>query len=503
MSRSSLETSQLTRIIIVAVSLLGFPATSSPQLVPVKTIPVAAGDQFLLFPSTNMAMGGGSLAFADTLGDPFANPATGSRLKESFFFGSPTFYHISGRNGSGRTLPVGTLFRSGEWFGGGAVSLQEVEGAKRERWLLTPWSWGSPPPQILSEGSARNLYALGILGQHFPQARLSVGISGFWADLGAMDGVDLLYAMSQEIQQSGHLSDLRIGVLKEWEGDRSLEALILRSKLRMTHDVTYVDLLWPPAVPDEAPFPVWVPRTEKNLDHTDTWGAHVVYRRPLSAPGWKMAWSLTGNWNDHPKIPNYEIQNIPRDPGNTRAYGLGVGLSKVEGPTRLGLDLVLEPIRSETWAEAAGDTISVTGDIMRAGEKTVENDFRFTNVLVRAGGSWDFRWATFRGGVKVRSISYELEQFNRVEAVQRNQDESWMEWSPSLGISLDLGGAVLHYAGRLTTGTGRPGVQWAPERAAMLDLAAEANFILAPSGPLTLQDARVTTHQISVVIPIR
>jgi len=486
---------------LFASGLLWAPTPAPAQLVPVKTVPVAAGDQFLLFPSTNLAMGSVSLALPDTLGDPFVNPATGSRLRESFFFGSPTLYHISGGNGSGRTLPLGTLFRSGEWFGGGAVSLQEVEGARRDMWRFQRFSWDAGPPQVLSEGSARNLYAFGLLGRRFPELGISIGVSGSWADLGAVDGVDLLYAMSQRIEQSGHLSDLRLGILKEWEGNRSLELLLLRTKLRMKHEVTYVDLVWEPIPPDTFPQPQWRNRVDENLDHTDTWGVHLAYRRPLSTEGWAVGWSLTGNWKDHPKIPNYEIQNIPRDPGNTWAYGLGVGLSKTEGPTRFAVDLILEPIRSETWADAAADTTSVTGDVIPAGEKTVENDFRFTNALVRAGGAVDYRWATFRGGLQIRSISYELDQFNRVEAIQRDQTESWMEWTPSLGVSLNLEGAVLHYTARFTTGTGRPGTQWTGARAAMLDSAAD--FILAPSGPLTLQDARVTTHQLAVVIPIR
>jgi len=484
---------------------LAFAAPGSGQIVPVKTVPVASGDQFLLFPSRSLAMGGVSLALSDTLGDPFQNPGTGGRLPESFFFASPAYYSISGRNGSGRTLPIGTLFRSGEWFGGGAVTLQEVVGADREPWFVRPELWMSSAVhnQVLLERSARNLYAFGILGRRLPESGISVGLSGSYADLGAVDGVDLLYALSQEIRQSGHLSELRLGVLKEWEGDRSLELLLLRTRLRMTHDVTYVDLLWPPGVPDEAPFPVSVQRTEKNLDHTDTWGAHLAYRRPLAAPGWKIGWSLTGNWKDHPKIPNYEIQNIPRDPGTTSAYGVGVGLSKTEGPTRFGVDLVLEPVRSDTWADAAMDTTAVTGEIIKAGEKTVENEFRFTNAVVRAGGSWDWRRVTLRGGVQVRSISYELDQFNRVEKDRRTQDESWMEWTPSVGVSLRLDGAEIHYAGRILTGTGRPGVQWTGQPAATFDLASSVDFIMAPSGPLTLQDARVTTHQLSVVIPLR
>jgi len=498
------DRARVTGLAVAAAALLPFPAPGSAQIVQVKTVPVAAGDQFLMFPSGKLAMGGVSLALPDTLGDPFSNPATGSRIGESIFFGTPTFYHISDGNGSGRTLPVGTLFRSDEWFGGGAVALQELTAADREPWFVNPWLWSPPPPQqVLSEGSARNLYAFGILGRRFPGQGLSIGVSGSYADLGAVDGVDLLYAMSREIQQSGHMSDLRVGLLKEWEGDRSLELLLLRTRLRMKHDVTYVDLLWAPGAPDDSPLPLLVTRNEENLDHTDTWGAHLAYRRPLSAPGWRIGWSLTGNWKDHPKIPNYEIQNIPRDPGNTRAYGVGVGLSKVQGPTRFGVDLVLEPIRSETWADAASDTTSVTGEVIKAGEKTVENDFRFTNALVRAGGSWEWRRVTFKGGVQVRSISYEMKQLNRVEALNRNQDESWMEWTPSLGIGVRLEGAEIHYAARFLTGTGRPGVQWTGQPAATMDLAASLDFILAPSGPLTLQDARVTTHQLSVVIPIR
>ncbi len=77
-----------------------------------------------------------------------------------------------------------------------------------------------------------------------------------------------------------------------------------------------------------------------------------------------------------------------------------------------------------------------------------------------------------------------------------------MEWSPSLGVSLNLDGATIHFATRFTTGTGRPGTQWDLTSGAVMD-SQSTDFILAPSGPLTLQDARVTTHQLSVVIPIR
>lgn len=472
------------------------------QIVPVKTVPVAAGDQFLLFPSGNLSMGGVSLAIPDTLGSVFVNPSTGARLPESLVFGSPTHYSISRGNGSGGTLPLGTLFRSGDWFGGGALAIQELEGARRE--IAMGWDWRrTTSPQLLSEGSARNLYAFGVIGKRFPKEGISVGVSGFWADLNAMDGVDLLYARSEEIRQSGTLSDLRLGVTKEWNGDRTLELLLLKSRLRMRHDVTYLDWVWTPEDPDVESWGEWVSREEANLDHTDTWGVHLAYQRPLATPGWRVGWSLTGNWKDHPKIPNYEIQNIPRDPGDTRAFGAGVGISRTQGPFRAAMEVFLEPIRSETWADAASDTVSAKGATISAGEKTVENEFDFTNVLVRAGGAWMYRQATFRAGIRIRSISYELEQYDHIQVRRRTQEESWMEWTPGLGASLRLDGAILHYSVLFTTGTGRPGVNWSPDFLSGSALDLSSDFILAPTGPLTLQDARVTTHQLSVVIPIR
>ena len=57
------------------------------------------------------------------------------------------------------------------------------------------------------------------------------------------------------------------------------------------------------------------------------------------------------NRKDHPKIPNYELQNIPRDPGETWGFELGTGLSKDSGQIEVGLDVVLEPIWSRTWSE--------------------------------------------------------------------------------------------------------------------------------------------------------
>ena len=65
-------------------------------------------------------------------------------------------------------------------------------------------------------------------------------------------------------------------------------------------------------------------------------------------------------------------------------------------------------------------------------------------------------------------------------------------------------GVELRYSGRLTTGTGRPSVGFGFDDRAMEDAAAApGDFLVAAAGPLTLQDVRVMTHQVTVAIPIR
>ena len=47
--------SGFTHALLLAGALLGIPGQASGQVIPIKTVPVAAGDQFLLFPSANLS----------------------------------------------------------------------------------------------------------------------------------------------------------------------------------------------------------------------------------------------------------------------------------------------------------------------------------------------------------------------------------------------------------------------------------------------------------------
>src|SRR5213593_3034770 len=246
---------------IVLLTLVAAPALpAAAQLVSIKTVPIAQGDQFELYPSNNFGMGGVSIALPDTLLDPFVNPAKGARLGAAHFFSAPTFYGISHGAGGGRTLPLATIAGSGTWFGGLSLALQEVDASKPPvdggNVILNaprpgPVDPVAPPPLPATApprpDSYGNQYAQATLGKKVPSDGLSLGASISWARLTGVDGVDLLYAGSAGLKQFGHSLDLRLGLLKEWAGDRSLEALVLHNRFGMTHDVTYVDQFWDPA----------------------------------------------------------------------------------------------------------------------------------------------------------------------------------------------------------------------------------------------------------------
>ena len=511
------------RVVRLSALLLTLAAPASAQLISIKTVRLAQADQFDIFPSLNLAMGGVSIALADSLLDPLVNPAKGARIGASRLFGSPAIYSVTSDAGGGRTLPLGTLLRTGPWFGGVALALQQVDAARspQQQFFNNPAARACvalagvdctsivPPALPPLERSHGNELAFGTLGRVLPGTGLSIGASVFWARLTGVDGVDLLYPQSARVSQLGHTLDLRIGALKEWAGDRSLEALILHSRFGMTHDVTYLDLFWDPGAQQI----LQRPRMEENLDRTNAWGLHLAYQRPLAATGWRIGWITTGNRMTHPKIPNYEIMDIPRDPGYSWAWNLGMGVSRREGTATFGADAIYEPIRSTTWADAETPVATLLGDTIPAGGRTIENRFHFSNALFRLGFGDELdlgrgasgKVAGLQLGLAVRSINYRLAQQDNVSVTSRHQTEHWIEWTPTWGVSLRFPKLEIRYRGRVTTGTGRPGVAGGcfDVCVAVPDRFAAGPILIAPSGPLTLEPVHVFIHSVSFALPLR
>src|SRR5262245_20072641 len=173
------------------VLLVAVPATRlSGQLIQIKTLPVADGEQWRFFPSSNLGMGGVSVSLRDSLLDPFENPADGARLSaktRGFFFGSPNFYSVSKNAAGGRPLPIG----------GVVLALQQIDNAQPQGTTVLPpiGVLDARPTGVPVATTDVNLtptptttprqdqFAFATLGRVFESAGVSVGASAMWSGL--------------------------------------------------------------------------------------------------------------------------------------------------------------------------------------------------------------------------------------------------------------------------------------------------------------------------------
>lgn len=471
------------------------------QVVSPKTVPVRQEDQFDIFPSRLAPMGGVSIALDDTLLDPFVNPAKATRVASGWLQVAPFVHEMSLDRGGGRTVPLSAYVAGGRWSVAGLVALQELD---------RPTTVFNAP---ISQRRATNQYASASLGVRLTPT-LSAGLSAYSADLNALDQVDLLYAGSDRIVQSGRQSDLRAGLVQEWAGGRTGELLVLHSRYRMTHDVHYPEQWrWPPCCGQTVPPNIIPARDEHNVDRSNISGVHAEYSHPFGANGWRAGWLVTANRQTHPKIPNYQIMNIPRDPGRSDGFNLGVGLGRTRGGTTVGVDVVVEPIRSRTWAEAAADTQSVNDVPIPRGAHTVDNRFRFSNAILRAGFGHDVPVVAdssatlgFQVGLGIRSIRYTLEQDDHIQATTRSQSENWIEWRPTLGVRYRGRDLEVSYAFSRTCGPecgdDRDAIVFPPPVPAG-EPGGGVPLVVAPAGPLDFQGGTVTRHRIMFSFRLR
>jgi hypothetical protein len=475
-------------------------ATALPaQVITPKTVPIHQGEQFGIYPSQWPGMGGVSIALVDTLGDPWGNPAKAARLTVGSMHVLPFMHWATA--GGGRTLSVSMLQTGGRLAGGALFALQEVE--RRDA------SWNAP----ISDRSASNQYLSGMLARRFG-AGLSVGAGLSFANLRGVDGVSALYAGNDRVRQDGSMFDARLGLTKDFSGGATLEMVAVSYRYDMTHDVHYpATWRWapcPPCVPDVPCVcnPITIPeRNEENVDRSSIAGLHAVFLTPKTPGGWRTGYLLTANRMSHPKIPNYQIQNIPRDPGNTDAFNLGFGTSRVIGHSTFGLDVVLEPMWSDTWADAAGDTTDVNGVVLRRGAHTVDNHFRFSNSRINVGFAHDLvdsaDSSTIVGlqfGLAMRSINYTLDQENHVLRTSRSQDEGWTEWTPTFGLRVRGRDIDFSYAFSFTCG---PRCLSNGDDISVTAPTPDVGVLAAPSSPLSFDGGSSKQHRVMVSIRLR
>jgi hypothetical protein len=480
---------RITLLVLLALFIGAVGAMA--QLVTPKTVPVLQDEQFNITPSSRPGLGSAFIALEDTLADPFVNPAKLGRLRGVSIAVTPYTYDISGQRGGGSTLPA-ALFAGGErWSVGALVAYQNLNRA------------GPVLNRPTSERSSNNQYVNALAARRIGD--VTVGASISHAGLGAVDGVDLLYAGSDGIQQKGSVNEYKLGVHREWAPGHSFELLGIHNRTSMTHDVHFTNWTWDPV----AKTTVMTTRQDHNEDETHIWGVNAKYYQPVGKSGWRVGGLLTANRLAHPKIPNYVLQNVPRDPGTTYGYDIGIGAARVVGPSSFYVDLIIEPLTSETWADMERDTTDASGAVIPAGAKTIENSFDFHNSTARVGighaipvSADSSQTVSFDAGFAIHTIGYGLRQTSNITRQTRGQAERWAEITQSIGIRFRSRDFEVAYAWRHTCGTQACGEE-TPQVIFNAPLASAGGIIAAPSAPLFLQTGVETTHRFLVAIPIR
>ena len=456
--------------------LIGFalPLTAAAaQLIPIKTMPLSEGDQFGFLPSAKAGMAT-TIAVTDTVLDSFRNPAAAARLAHGFYFGTPSFYAVSKDGGVGTTLPLGAFVKRGPTFAGATFAVQEIGPShSREPFATTAdvLRVGGATESVRREET--NRYAFAMIGHTFETRRFSIAASAFGSDLNGVDGADLLYAGSQTVLQKGKALDLRLGVLKRWAGDRSLEAVALRERSTMAHDVAFQDGSWDPTTRQIK----FTSRVEHNADEAETVGAHVAYAQSIGDSTWHAGGILTANRTTHPLMPVFGPMTLGREPGSSSAYNIGAGLSRVHDKTTLGVDAVYEPIWGRT---------SQTG-------RANDDRYRFWNRIFRGGVSRDLpigpagNAMRIMAGIQLKAVRYRLDQVDSSQAFH-STTEHWNEWTHSWDTGFISRSFEVHMLWRVRSGTSRPGTVFG-------DINGSPTSVLMP--------VRTVTEQFSITVPIR
>ena len=136
--------------------------------------------------------------------------------------------------------------------------------------------------------------------------------------------------------------------------------------------------------------------------------------------------------------------------------------------------------------------------------KTIENRFRFSNAVFRAGFAQDFPFEgpsgiSLRVGLAAHTINYTLVQRDNVQLTDRTLNAGWVEWTPTWGISLRFSAWELHYRGSVS---GTEIFRLGGDDVTVTEPSGGGNILAAARGPLNMTGLRVIAHQFSISGPI-
>jgi hypothetical protein len=492
-----------TKILTIAFFFFILVKLGYSQEIHIRTVPLAANNQSDFQPSLSRGMGNLSIAFDDPLSDPFTNPAKASKLQGVNLFFSPTRNSWSNEEGSIlfsnsgsskykgtgiNSLPFGLFLKKDNFFAGGLITYQSYSSERSTNdnlWL--DLSRNNTEKNDIGD----NTYLFGLIGTYFPELKISLAGSISWSDFEAIDGVNLLYPGSSDINQDGWAVNYKFGLTGELSEQDQLDFVVGRSIFKSSHEVIYDNPIW--FLADVRPG-MSMYRTELNKDESNSWVVHTKYNHNINNK-WRVGTVFIVNWKEHPKIPNYSLANIPRDPGNSTAYNIGAGFTYSGERTTIGLEYIYEPISSYTWAEAGEDFVFTSKF------KTVENFFDFYNHIFRAGlnSRTEYDWLSFRLGVQLHFNKYNLKQDDNIFRTSRTADENWLETTLCGGLTFKFSNIQMLYSLQVILGNGMVGAEGNGITRTFIEDAVRNDFIIAPYGDLVVDEIPLVTQQISFV----
>jgi hypothetical protein len=371
-------------------------------------------------------MGGVGIAYDDALQDPFINPAKLRRLRHGVTFFSPAWNtwaldraqnfsnagNVNSNFGSHLvSLPFGKFGRGERSSAGLFFTLQLLnEQASSEAAILRRTR------QAENDFTAVNVPIFALWGMDIPKTNFSAGAGIDFAYLRGVEGVSFLYPNFDQLDQEGLLFNFRLGLAGTLSEKDEISFLGMRHHYKAHHEAN---------------------RTIENKDQNHGWLLRAEYRRLLT-PQWRAGLQITGNWKKHPKIPDYPLSGVPRDPGTTHAYDFGVGLSWKIPYLLIATEAIYEPIDTKTWVEAESPIQTNDGRYLNKGEITIRNDYKFFNRILRLGvEAGSENWLALRAGVQAKVFKYDYHHLNVLTSHARwsKPHSQWTEMTWTGGVS--------------------------------------------------------------------
>ncbi len=501
---------------------LVFSAVCNAQLINVHTYPVLS-DGGGGIPTASETMGGVSIAFQDYLHDALVNPAAIPFAETGMLITGPRYstwtatqHSTSTRtlvNGEGvpiestnssydrnssknYTVPIGLLQKYGT-TGFTISGTYQRYHSKISDHSVTTNSVGTFGSYDESYHGDYNASASAGFGMVIPGTNVAVGIGGGYSDIHATDGLLFLYSNSTGVSLSGKGWDAHLGAAAELADIGELQIVGGYSSYKSTH---------------EAEQRFGLERVE-NKDEVNAWYLQTGLRKTINER-LTVGVRLTGNLKDHPKIPEYSVAGIPRDPGTTYAMNAGLGFSwKTSSDAVFAFEYAIEPVSSETWVEAEVERDVNGGRTILPGEKEQQNDYTFLNHVIRAGAQVPLdTWLTFRFGAAMKAYNFDYHHENFITNLTRDVESqnSWTEVTLTSGLFATIGGMTFAYQAEMLNGLGileqsgsffRAPAFDAPEGNAVRS-SAVADYLIPPNGNVQVRPIPVIAQRLSFTMPL-